>query len=471
MILQNYYHILWLDNTSTQKQISKRGKEILKYLAIWENPEFENDFFFTKEFRKEVFIKEAVDNLNNSKNRLINFFFWFDIDDQNDKKIFELINKKDFLWAISTLENTQNSKNLAILFCIILLNKDLINFIWYTKAKELVEKTIKIFYYLSNDEKFWKKFEQKFYLYDDISTDKNIINEFRKNLWEYLSDIFYDISKNLWDNITLKVFSEYFKNITWNKINKQNQTIYLELSKIADKLEKMNISEDWIFDNEEKKELEKTYKKIISFLDNLKDIWLYEDSKTLVIRDKIANSLRTIMLDLNNELNEEKEALKVLKFALEIVWTDWLKHKINDDYRIVKENIDYNEDINNWDTNNKTESKNNDINLRVKESQFWKTIILNWWLKLNLPNSVNKGDVFFINNKKDTYKIIIVEIICDLDHNKKDSNNIIKPAFLYTLNWIWVSIYWNTTYLTILWIPIIPISSWNVKNLGNNQYI
>jgi hypothetical protein len=46
---------------------------------------------------------------------------------------------------------------------------------------------------------------------------------------------------------------------------------------------------------------------------------LYDDSKTLLIRDTVAEAFRTIMLDLNNELSEEDEALKVLNYALDIV--------------------------------------------------------------------------------------------------------------------------------------------------------
>jgi len=66
MILENYYHILWLDATATQKQIDKRWKEILKYLAIWDNPDYvEVDFPFTKKYRNETFVKDALNGLRN----------------------------------------------------------------------------------------------------------------------------------------------------------------------------------------------------------------------------------------------------------------------------------------------------------------------------------------------------------------------------------------------------------------------
>lgn len=46
-----------------------------------------------------------------------------------------------------------------------------------------------------------------------------------------------------------------------------------------------------------------------------------------------------------------------------------------------------------------------------------------------------------------------------------------KPLFLYTLNWCWVTIYWDTTYITILFIPIIPIYSRDVINLWGWKYL
>jgi len=87
MILYNAYNILWLDTSSTQKEITKRWKDILKYLAIWEVPFFDNDLDLIEEYRNKVYIKESIDNLSNPKERLINSFFWFEIEDEEDKKI------------------------------------------------------------------------------------------------------------------------------------------------------------------------------------------------------------------------------------------------------------------------------------------------------------------------------------------------------------------------------------------------
>ena len=547
MILYNAYNILWLDTSSTQKEITKRWKDILKYLAIWEVPFFDNDLDLIEEYRNKVYIKESIDNLSNPKERLINSFFWFEIEDEEDKKIFNLINKKKFIWAISLVEKSKNKKNLAILYSLILLDKDLENIKINDTPIVLAEKLINIFKELWENKWFWKLFEKKFFLHDDLSTDKKILEDFKSNLWVYLSDLFHDISKNIWNDEVLKIFNKTFSNIKWNKTNKEVDIVYLKLTEIVKRLEWMDISEDWIFDDDEKAELKKTYREVNSLLKKFKDIWLYDDSKTILIRDNLVKALRIIMLDLSNNLSEDEEVLKVLKFALKIVWTDWLKHKIKEEYGIITENIELKpiiKLIDEWKNKaayiriNKLEKLNNDEkklqslkNLK-NQAVFW----LLWddflkakklfekWSYVEANNLFKKVELFaeeniylfnidekvlnttIINIKnyleelsqwkyesKDVFDYIdgirdwavknLWEVewyfcifyidsisywyISDINWNPKKTG---KPAFLFTLNWVWVSIYWDTTYITILWVPIIPLSSRNVRSLWGSQY-
>lgn len=334
IIINNYFHILWLDISSDQKQISKRAKDILKYLAIWETPEFDNDFDFTKDYRNEIYVKWALDNLSKPKEKLINTFFWFDIESDEDKKIFTLINNNEFDKVIELAKKSWNKKNLALIYSINLLEPSIkVNY------KELVEESVKLYKDISEDDKFWKMFEKKYFLYDDLSTNKELILELRKELWKYLSNLYYDISAKIWDDTVLKVFHKYFKNSQWNKTNEEVEKIYLELNRFAWELKEMNISDDGIFDDDEKKNIKKIHKNILSLLKKLKDLWLYDDSKTLLVRDIVAESFRIIMLDLNNELSEEDEALNVLNYAIDIVWTEGLKHKIKEEYKTITANI------------------------------------------------------------------------------------------------------------------------------------
>lgn len=333
-LINNSYHILWLDISSSQKQISKRAKDILKYLAIWEVPDFENDLYFTNEYRNEIFVKSAMDSLTNPKDKIINTFFWFDIENDDDKNIFSIYNTKNYNNAINLFKKSDNKKNLAILYTLLLLDPNI-----SSDYSEYVENSLDLFKEIQDDDKFWRIFERKYFLFDDISTNKDLISEFRKDLGKHLSNIFYDISAKLWDDTILKKFHKYFKNTKWNKANEQVEKIYLDLGKLSRELEDMNISEDWVFDDDEKVKVKKIHYDITQLLRKLEDLWLYDDSKTLIIRDTVAEAFRTIMLDLNNELNEEDESLKILNYALDIVGTDWLKHKINEEYKYLTTNL------------------------------------------------------------------------------------------------------------------------------------
>jgi hypothetical protein len=58
---------------------------------------------------------------------------------------------------------------------------------------------------------------------------------------------------------------------------------------------------------------------------------LYDNSKTIIIRDGFAKSLRAVALDLTNNLSEDDNAISLFKDALKFVGTDSLKQKIEED--------------------------------------------------------------------------------------------------------------------------------------------
>lgn len=542
-LINNSYHILWLDISSSQKQISKRAKDILKYLAIWEVPDFENDLYFTNEYRNEIFVKSAMDSLTNPKDKIINTFFWFDIENDDDKNIFSIYNTKNYNNAINLFKKSDNKKNLAILYTLLLLDPNI-----SSDYSEYVENSLDLFKEIQDDDKFWRIFERKYFLFDDISTNKDLISEFRKDLGKHLSNIFYDISAKLWDDTILKKFHKYFKNTKWNKANEQVEKIYLDLGKFSRELEDMNISEDWVFDDDEKVKVKKIHYDITQLLRKLEDLWLYDDSKTLIIRDTVAEVFRTIMLDLNNELNEEDESLKILNYALDIVGTDWLKHKINEEYKYLTTNLKFKpilqllndedfiwaykqieelekEDLNKEDIKSLTNLKKRSIfwrlwkwfiewkNLFEKEKytealKYFTSIeelakknidLFEWineealnelisWIKDYLWKidkwELKAKEVFdYIDDlrakvikqlsEEDWYFFIFYIdsisywYLSELNVNPK---KIEKPNILFTWWWIWVSIYWDTTYFTFFWIPLAPINTWNVESLWNSQY-
>jgi len=126
----NAYHILGLDTTVRQKDILKRSKEIINRLKIDDLPEYDRDLGFFNDFRTEETVKEAIQKLQTPKNRIREYFFWFQIVDGVDEEAFRFIKKKDYQSAIRTWQNASDDnslgalpykKNLAILYTLLLM--------------------------------------------------------------------------------------------------------------------------------------------------------------------------------------------------------------------------------------------------------------------------------------------------------------------------------------------------------------
>lgn len=337
MILENYYHILWLDVSSTQKQIDKRWKEILKYLAIWDIPDYpEIDFSFTKSYRNETFVKDALNGLKNPKIRLQQIFFWINIETKEDKDVVTLLQKGEYEAALLEISKIKNLKNKAVFLSLLLSQDVIISILGKQKAILLCKESIDSWNIILTDDKKWISFEKSFYLYDDISTNIDLIQELRNSANKILADIFFDIWKLLDSSEITKYFTEIF-HVKGTRIHWKSEWLYLELSKISDSFENINISEDWVFDLSEKETVNNGIKKIQEILDEISEMWLWEDSKTLVIRDKVAHWIKSIAYDLWKNLDtENEEAIKLIKMAKDFAWTNWLKERIKEDIEVME---------------------------------------------------------------------------------------------------------------------------------------
>ena len=552
MILENYYHILWLDVSSTQKQIDKRWKEILKYLAIWDIPDYpEIDFSFTKSYRNETFVKDALNGLKNPKIRLQQIFFWINIETKEDKDVVTLLQKGEYEAALLEISKIKNLKNKAVFLSLLLSQDVIISILGKQQAILLCKESIDSWNIILTDDKKWISFEKSFYLYDDISTNIDLIQELRNSANKILADIFFDIWKLLDSSEITKYFTEIF-HVKGTRIHWKSEEIYLELGRISENLENIKVSDDWVFDDSEKNQINAWIEKGKKLIADLSELGLEKDSKSVVMRDKLTNSIRIIALDLWNNLDDEnKSGIFYIKEALHIVWTEGLKSKLEDDLNTMDGELKFSDSFKKiiknieWDEPEKALKEitklENEITWGGKEwlmklkkravfdligSKFIKAKklfedknfllsktlfeeveklvnqyleVFDWINPEGLTNVVNeiREDLEWIKNgnystdsvfnKIDTTRTSILEKLSEQDWylavfyidsitywflakvNQAPAGKI-KPAFLYTLNGCGVSIYWDTTYITILWIPLIPLSRWNVVALWSNNY-
>lgn len=135
LIGHNAYRILGLDSSVNQKEILKRYKEIINRLKIDDYPKYDLDVNLPDKFRTEESVNDALKRLQNVKNNLIEYFFWFDIADTVDENALNYLQYDDttsYDQAILIWKNaseTENStglfykKNLAVLYCLMLLKQ------------------------------------------------------------------------------------------------------------------------------------------------------------------------------------------------------------------------------------------------------------------------------------------------------------------------------------------------------------
>lgn len=335
----NAYHILGLDTSASEKDILKRSKEIINHLKVDETPNYDIDLDLLKGFRTEDAVKDALQRLQAPKKRIKEYFFWFQIADGIDEQVLGLFKLKDYLNAIRIWQNAaegQNTKsffykkNLAILYCLVLSAED---------NKEYLHNSLVAWKELVDSDKFWASFSKVYKLHDEQTASDDIISDFKKHVVEYLSDVYTELHQvhknNDYLNEFQKVFSAKGEKIEKNILGPAYQTI----NKAVEGLEKMEVSKDGKFDKEESEKIKELVASVSQELNKLIDLGLYEDSQTKIMRDRAANALRSIVLDLHNNLSELEKSEGLLQVAIKLAGTESLKNKLLAELEQIQKNV------------------------------------------------------------------------------------------------------------------------------------
>ncbi|MBP6944499.1 hypothetical protein KBD61_01375 [Patescibacteria group bacterium] len=341
----NSFHILGLDTSSSQKDVSKRAKEIINRLKIDDKPVYETDIDVSNALRTESSVKEASERLQLPKKRIKEYFFWFQIADDIDERAIGHVRGNEYDQALAIWQKASDSdtakalfykKNLALLYCHILGKED---------NKRYLQDSLQAWSDVINSDKFWSAFSKLYKLHDDQTSNQEIIDDFRGQAVAFLSDIFTELNHTYKDDNYINEFQKVFS----SKGGKMEKTvlnpIYATINDAVESLEKMKISEDGVFDKDEADVVKKSVATIQSELNRLIDLGLYDDSQSKLMRDRAANALRTVVLDLHNNLNELNRSKKLLEAAMQICGTDSLRHKLKSELEQIDKNI--NEDIEN----------------------------------------------------------------------------------------------------------------------------
>jgi hypothetical protein len=338
LLKNNAYHILGLDTSAVQRDVQKRAKEIVKLLQIDDRPEYDLDIGVFEDFRTESTVKDAVQKLTSPKKQIKDYFFWFYVSDEIDQQAVDMLRKRDQEGAIKIWERNADSdsikalfykKNLALLYCVLLFKDE---------NGRYLKESLKIWYELINSSKFWTAFTRVYKHNDELDTDQEIISDFQKQVPSFLSDLYTEISHARGDGSCIAEFTKVF-NLRGEKTEKVVMApIFQEIAEVVEKLEAMKVSEDGELDAEEAAEIKRCIGKIQDCCNKLIDLGLYDDSQSKTIRDHAAGAIRSIVLDIHNNLDDVSKAEHLLNVAMQFVGTSGMESKLKQDLEQFEKN-------------------------------------------------------------------------------------------------------------------------------------
>jgi hypothetical protein len=333
LFADNAFNILGLETSTSQKELIKQSKKIIVFIKNQEDFESESDLSsISPVSRTEASVNDAVQRLNSPIKRIKEYFFWFEIENDDDENNIKLLQDNQYDEAIDNWKNRADKsftakRNLAITSSI-LLN--------HTGYKKYLNQSIEYWKDIVNSEKFWSHFEKVYELNDEMGTSKSAINDFRDNILDQLSDFYSDISRSKKDNSVYAAFNTAF-GTKGQKVQDEILTpIFERINDASEQLRLLNASQDNILSSQESMAIKRLVKKIQDSFQEIKEIGLYEDSSSKVMRDKAADAINVVAVDLFNNLDEDDKAIALLKFAKSFAHGPKILSQIKENYDYIK---------------------------------------------------------------------------------------------------------------------------------------
>jgi hypothetical protein len=490
LIVNNAYRILGLDGSSNQKNILKRSKEIINRLKIDDYPEYSLDINLPEKFRTEELVNDALKKLQNMKKNLNEYFFWFNIADKVDENAFEHLQYGDAtsydeaiqIWKNAS--NTENStglfykKNLTLLYCLILLNE---------KNDIYLKESLSNWKEIIDSDKFWTAFKKSYAVNTDQTINSDIISDFRANIVKHISDIYHDLYLQHGSKKYIKDFQDTFGILGDKTEENLLKPIHQSIYDIIKKLEKIsldkndNIDEDEITETDnmcdncgksaskynkkydddsilceecylyvgkewkkrikDEETIEGSTKIILKIkrittklelqLDQLREIGLYDDEQSKVVRDHAAEAIRRISIMIHNDALMKAKSIELIDLAKKIAGTESVKEKLQLDLKTIEGYIETDQES--------TLSFDMGGFLRKKELKVTNDFVEYKRKKIYYKDAIsvalyNDGDdyTFLINSYKDKMKIKFT-IVENINKVYAHMQNIIEPILVEKL--------------------------------------
>jgi hypothetical protein len=336
LIKNNAYRILGLDTAAGQKDILKRSKEIINHLKIDDHPKYDIDIEVPDKARNEEAVKDAIRALQSPKDSIKEYFFWFQISNNNDKKALVFIADGEISRAIELWKGLSDNdtpaaftykKNLAILYCLLLLKND---------TAKYLNGSLSLWKEITDSEKFWTSFSKSYNEQNEQTLEEENLAQFKEIIIKEISDIYTDLGQLNKNTDYIKEFQEIFGSYGEGTKKTVLQPAYNEINdKIA---ELMSLK---IVDGDPKiEEIDSIVDAIKKSLAKLRKTGLYEAPESKVIRDHVAEAIRAKSVELHNDASAFEDSVRLVKVAASISGTESFKSTLKGDEEKIEKSIE-----------------------------------------------------------------------------------------------------------------------------------
>ena len=331
VLIKNSYNILGLSTAATLKEIRQRSQQLLQLAKIEEIQEFDTDIGNIREFRNESEVRLALERIFGIKDRLREVFFYFDDHNKENQKVVSLIARGNYQKAIDALDKTDKAsldwlgyKNLALALLFQAFGSDDLNS--FCRSCELWKHIVE-------SEDFWKFYEKHYLLHDELGTSSSLFQEFRSEIYEYLSAQTVSLYHQTKDSTVVGVYYSTFGLIGKSIDVEVLRPIVLKIKKEMADLEKIASEEDSSEDL-----LIKALKKIHKYFLELDKFKVLEYSPLTILKNDSAEKLRSLSIDIYNQGDNSGLAQLFLDQSAMLAVSDSIVRTIEADIEQLKNN-------------------------------------------------------------------------------------------------------------------------------------
>jgi hypothetical protein len=347
-IINNAYAILGLNNLDLIKNVTRRAKEIERLAKIDQTPEYHDDLPYFRFNRDTTSVKQAIQNLSDPKRKIGESFFWFDINDNEDRAAQQSLLQGQIFAAFWRWNNKYVKTNDLLALKNLVIVETM--YLSLSGSSNMLAETLEDWKLLINSDAFWVAFEDNFQRNDELGVDVRLIHSFRKDIVAVLADFYYRMSVAYNDDDITTTFASTFgiisKSFREKKITPLLRKITSSTTEIIAMHSRENSNKSPLKIPKLAEKIESAYMEINAPIVQLKEYGLQGDHEVESLSEEAAQTLRNLAIDILNMADEnqiEKSrtlAESLLNKAKNLATTRVLRDRIQADFNDIKNQKD-----------------------------------------------------------------------------------------------------------------------------------